>query len=55
MNSLVAIGSQTQWGRVVAISCVDGERYYFMQDMTGVVAMMPAVDVEHTSAESACA
>ena len=43
---MLALGTATQWGRVGAVGYREGERYYFMEDRAGVVALMPAVVVE---------
>ena len=40
------IGTKTQWGIIVAVAFISGERYYFMLDKYGGVAMMPASVVE---------
>lgn len=42
------IGSQTQWGRISAVGLVGSERYYWMTDEDGGVAMMPADTVERS-------
>lgn len=39
------LGSKTQWGKIVAISMLNGERYYWMVK-DEVVSMMPALVVE---------
>ena len=39
------LGTMTRWGRVVMVGWV-GERYYWMVDKHGSVAMMPADIVE---------
>ena len=41
---LLALGSKTKWGKVVAVGWI-GERYYWMIDKYGV-SMMPASVVE---------
>ena len=44
-NTIVPIGTKTQWGTVDAIGFV-GERYYWMIDKHGCVSMLPASVVE---------
>lgn len=46
------IGRRTPWGRVRAVGLTGGERYYWMVDERGVVAMMPASVVERDSRAS---
>ena len=43
---ILSLDSQTKWGRIAAIAWISGERYYFMIDKNGSVAMMPALVVE---------
>lgn len=43
----LALGTQTQWGKIAAVSITGGERYYFMVSGRGRnVAMLPADVVE---------
>ena len=46
--ALVPIGAQTPWGAVSAVGMIQGERYYWLVDEHGDVAMMPACVVEPT-------
>jgi hypothetical protein len=46
--SLLAIGTQTHWGEIVAVQWV-GERYYFIMDQLGGVSMMPSDIVEQSA------
>ena len=45
-GDVIALGAETRWGRVEAVGCREGERYYMVEDRAGVVALMPAVVVE---------
>ena len=49
-GSELEIGTETQWGRVTASGWTGGERYYWLVDKHGCVAMMPAVIVEAQNA-----
>ena len=40
------LGTETQWGLVSAVGWTAGERYYWMIDEHGSVAMLPADVVE---------
>lgn len=42
----LALGTSTSWGEVAGIRFCDGERFYFLVDALGEVAMMPADVVE---------
>lgn len=44
------LGTETQWGAIGAVGLTGGERYYWMVDKHGSVAMMPACVVEPTIA-----
>ena len=46
-NSILPLGTKTQWGKIVMIRWV-GERYYWMIDKYGVISMMPADMMEAT-------
>lgn len=46
MTKALSLGTQTQWGNVAMIGVLSGERYYWMVDKHGSVAMMPASTVE---------
>lgn len=46
MNKIIPIGTKTFWGTIKAVRFDCGERYYFMVDKRGDVAMMPADVVE---------
>ena len=46
MKKIIPIGTKTKWGKIAAIRTIEGERYYFMVDKDGGVAMMPANVVE---------
>ena len=44
---MVKLGIVTkEWGKIAAIACISGERFYFMVDDNKDVAMMPATLVE---------
>ena len=43
---MLKIGTKTKWGKVAMIRTIEKERYYFMIDKYGGVAMMPADVVE---------
>jgi hypothetical protein len=46
MNQPLSIGTQIKpYGKVIAIAWL-GERYYFLSDERGSVAMMPATTIE---------
>lgn len=45
-DSIVPLGTQTRWGKISAVGCTDGERYYMMVDKYGCVALMPGDVVE---------
>lgn len=45
-SGVVAIGTETYWGRVAAVGWITGERYYWMVDDGGGVAMIDAITVE---------
>ena len=45
---MVSIDTQTQWGKVAMIRTIEKERYYFMIDKEGGIAMIPADVVEAT-------
>ena len=45
MSEALTIGTTTPWGRIVAVGWV-WERYYWIVDRLGGVAMMPASVVE---------
>ena len=47
------IGTKTQWGKIEAIGITGGERYYWMVDKYGCVAMIPAFMVEQKNGEAA--
>ena len=47
LNSLLPIGTKTQWGTVQSV-LYDGERYYFLIDERGCISMMPASTVEES-------
>lgn len=40
------LGTMTEWGRISAVGFTGGERYYWITDEDGAVAMMPADFVE---------
>jgi hypothetical protein len=40
------LGTKTRWGKIAAVGFIGGERYYWMIDRYGTVAMMPADAVE---------
>ena len=42
----LALGTQTQWGKVEAIGILCGERYYWMIDKHKCVSMIPASMVD---------
>jgi hypothetical protein len=46
------IGIKTKWGKITAVGITGGERYYWMVDKHGCVAMMPASVVEPPNVES---
>lgn len=46
------IGIKTEWGKITAVGITGGERYYWMVDKHGCVAMMPASVVEPPNVES---
>ena len=41
MDELIPLGTQTEFGEVVAIHTKDGERSYFMRDESGSLTMIP--------------
>lgn len=43
---MLPIGQKTKWGKIAMIRTIEGERYYFMIDKSGCVAMMPSDVVE---------
>lgn len=45
MTSIILIGTETRWGKVVAIGWV-GERYYWIINEHQITSMMPASVVE---------
>ncbi len=45
---IMPLGSRTRWGKIASVAILSGERYYFMVDKHGEVAMMPAMVVENT-------
>ena len=49
--SLIALGTKTVWGEVVAVGVIQGERYYWMIDKHGTVGMIPAVVAEKVKEE----
>lgn len=42
----INMGSDTKWGKIIGIGFIGGERYYWMQDKHGAIAMMPWSVVE---------
>ena len=46
---MLGIGEETKWGKVIMIGRTLGERYYWMEDKDGGIAMMPADVVEKRS------
>lgn len=47
-SAALEIGTETQWGRVVAVGITGGERYYWIVK-SNCVAMVPADVVESAS------
>lgn len=45
MSEALLLGTQTQWGKIVAITTQGGERYYMMQQ-GNLTSLMPADVVE---------
>ena len=45
---IIPIGTTTLWGAVKAVGAIGGERYYWMVDHDGSVAMIPS-DVVHAN------
>jgi hypothetical protein len=48
-NPPLSLGTKTPWGTVQAVALTGGERYYWMQDRSGVISMMPWFVVEPDS------
>lgn len=48
-NQPLPIGTATEWGSIEGIAFTGGERYYFMRDEDGGVAMVPAFMVERAN------
>ena len=46
------LGTKTKWGKITAVGITGGERYYWMVDKHGCVAMMPASVVEPPNVRS---
>lgn len=46
MNPPLPLGTETEWGTIEMIGLTGGERYYWMVDKDGCVAMIPAFMVE---------
>jgi len=44
---MLLLGTKTPWGKIVAVGTVQGERYYWIEDGLGGIAMMPADVVEN--------
>lgn len=42
----IPLGTETKWGTIGAIGTTGGERYYWILDKDGGVAMLPASVVE---------
>ena len=38
---IIPLGTMTQYGEIVMVGCLQGERYYWMIDHFGVVSMIP--------------
>jgi len=45
-NPIIPLGTKTKWGTIEAVGLTGGERYYWMVDKFGGVAMIPAFMVE---------
>lgn len=46
MTDPLPLGTPTVWGQIVMVGILAGERYYWMRDKSGGIAMMPADVVE---------
>ena len=46
MPTAFSLGTKTRWGKIAAVGTTSGERYYWVVDKHGDVAMMPAIMVE---------
>ena len=46
-NQILQLGSDTQWGKIIAVGIIEGERYYWMLDKSGTISMMPDFMVEN--------
>jgi len=42
----LAIGVETQWGKIVAVGWIGNERYYWVIDRYECTSMLPAIIVE---------
>ncbi len=41
-GEILPLGTDTEFGEVSAVGCIDGERYYWMVGQHGDVSMIPA-------------
>lgn len=45
-NPPLPLGTETEYGTIEMIGCLNGERYYWMVDQDGMVSMMPDFIIE---------